>query len=121
MAKIRKTKLSWIPSHSDQAIAYKLYWSKEDNVGYDSNFIELGNVMEVHFPDIIKYLPTRRISLWFGITAVDVEGNESDITHLPGSYNLETPAAPTNVLLKDLDEYEVIEETMGTMGSNLEL
>ena len=59
MAKFIKYKLSWKPSDSDQIVDYKLYWSKEDRVSYDSHFIELGNDSEVYLPDIFKYVPRK--------------------------------------------------------------
>jgi hypothetical protein len=112
MAKYRKCKLSWKPSNSDLFVGYKLYWSKEDAINYDSNFIELGNVCEVIIPDIFKYPPDPGVSLRFGVSAVDLEGNESDIVLLAEMYQASEPAVPLDLSLKTLNDFAVIENTV---------
>lgn len=107
VAKFIKYKLVWKPSDSDLIVSYKLYWSKKDRVGYDSHFIELGNVNEVYLPDIFKYVPRKSESIRFGISAVNIEGNESDITILSETYRAIAPDAPADCMLTDPDEIKV--------------
>ena len=58
MAKIRKCKLSWEASDSENVIGYKLYWSKAAEIGYDSKYIKVGNVTEITLPDDVGYRKT---------------------------------------------------------------
>lgn len=109
MAKIRKCKLSWNTSDADHIVGYKLYWSTNNAVSYDSNFIELGNVREVNIPDILEYVPPVGESILFGITALDKNGNESDITRLAEAYTLTAPPAPIDFSLDVRDDFEIIE------------
>ena len=114
MAKIRKCKLSWNTSDSDHIVGYKLYWSTQNTVSYDSNFIELGNVREVNLPDILEYVPSIGESILFGITAVDMNGNESDITTLAEAYILTAPPAPVEFSIDARDEFDIIETSQET-------
>ena len=111
MAKLRKFKLSWKPSDSDQIAGYKLYWSKESSVSYDSEAIELGNVSEVFLPDVFKQVAGFCGAIALGITAVDIQGNESDITILAETYRAAAPPAPVDFSLKVLDDFRVMETT----------
>lgn len=109
MAKIRKCKLSWNISDSDHIVGYKLYWSTDKTVSYDSNFIDLGNVREVNIPDILDYVPSIGESIFFGIAAVDTNGNESDITTLAEAYKPIAPSAPIDFALDVRDDFDIIE------------
>ncbi|WP_372681106.1 hypothetical protein [Desulfosarcina sp.] len=80
MAKIRKSKLSWKASESENVVGYKLYWSKAAKVGYDSKSIKVGNVTKIALPDDVT-LPDGPVM--FGVTAIDNDGNESDMTTTP--------------------------------------
>lgn len=109
MAKIRKSKLSWHPSESAQIAFYRLYWSTGHKPSYDSESIELGMVTEVFLHDVLKDVPYTSEPVMFGITAVDINGNESDIVTLPKPCHLTGPPAPEGFSLKFLNDYEVIE------------
>lgn len=111
MAKVRKCKLSWKPSDSNQVLEYRLYWSKGDTVSYDSNFFALGNVTEVYLPDVLKLNPRYDMRVVLGVTAVDMNGNESDMVTLATPYQTIAPPAPEGLLLTTLDEFSVIETT----------
>ena len=71
MAKIKKRKLSWIESGSSQVIGYKLYWSNNGAVDYDSKSEMLGNVTEIVLPDDVKSFKPNGGPVRFGVTAVD--------------------------------------------------
>lgn len=122
MAKIRKCKLSWNTSDSEFIVGYKLYWSRDDSVSYHSNFIELGNVREVTIPDVLEYMPSIGESILFGISAVDKNGNESDITLLSEAYRPTAPPAPVDFSLDAGDDFEIIEsiwESADRCGSDI--
>ena len=109
MAKLRRCKISWKPSDSDQIVGYRLYWSKGDTVSYDSNFFELGNVCEVYLPDVLKLDTRYDVHVKLAVTAVDKNGNESDLVTLPKPYQTIAPPAPMDLLLTTLDEFSIIE------------
>ena len=106
MAKIRKCKLSWEVSASDNVIGYKLYWSKAADVSYDSKYIKVGNVTEIALPDDVTLSDG---PVMFGVTAIDKDGNESDMTTMVEPYLLHIPKAPADLSLKPLDEYKLID------------
>ena len=107
MGRIKKCKLSWKPSESDLAVDYRLYWSNETPLGYNSNFIILGNITEVNLPDILADHESSGKSIYLGISAVDKEGNESDIITLREPYKLSAPTAPADLSLTSLDDVEM--------------
>jgi len=107
MGKIRKSKLCWQASDSDEIIGYRLYWSKGNRVSYDSNFFELGKVAEVYLPDVLKLDTRYETSLMLGITAVDINGNESDMITLPAPYKTKIPPAPSGLTISAMDDYLV--------------
>lgn len=109
MAKVRRYKLSWKPSESEQVIGYRLYWSKDHTLDYDSNFFELGKITSVYLPDILKLDPRYNLRVMLGITAVDMNGNESDMVKLAKPYQTIAPPAPEHLLLTALDEFTVLE------------
>lgn len=121
MPKIRKCLLNWKPSESDQFLTYRLYWSKGDTVNYDSNFFEVGNVTEVYLPGLLKLDPRYDLRLMLGVTAVDMNGNESDMAVLPEPYHTKTPPPPAELLLTRLDEPGVRETTPDESPDQMEM
>jgi hypothetical protein len=108
MAKVRRCRISWKPSVSDQVVGYKLYWSEGGMVGYDSNFIELGNVNEAYLPGVISGIPYPDRPIRFGITSVDIYGNESDMALLSEPYQITAPLPPSDFLLEPLDQFTAV-------------
>jgi hypothetical protein len=108
MAKIRKYKLSWEASDSATVIGYKLYWSKGADVSYDSRFIKVGNVTEITLPDDVTLSDG---PVMFGVTAIDKDGNESDMASLAEPYHLHVPKAPGGVFFKPSDEFKLVDAT----------
>ncbi|BBO77212.1 hypothetical protein DSCW_46290 [Desulfosarcina widdelii] len=115
MAKIRKLKLSWNDSDSDTVTGYRLYWSEGTNIGYDSEFIDVGNATEIDLPDDVA-LPDRPIL--FGVTAIDKNGNESDMTTLAEPYLLHAPKAPGSLSLIHSKEFRVMESREATESAS---
>jgi len=106
MAKIRKYQLSWEASDSKNVIGYKLYWSKVTEVQYDSKYIEVGNVADIKLPKSVLLLDQ---PVFFGITAIDKDGNESDMTKMSEPFQVQVPKAPVRLTLEPLDEFEVLD------------
>ena len=105
MAKIKKRKLSWIESGSSQVIGYKLYWSENGSVNYDSKSEMLGNVTEIVLPDDVRSFKPNGGAVRFGVTAVDELGNESDMITLKAPYQFRVPEPPDDLYLQKLDDY----------------
>ena len=105
MAKIRKCKLSWEASTSEHVIGYKLYWSKGTEVDYDSKYLKLGNVTEIALPDDVTLSGG---PVMFGVTAIDRDGNESDLVTLAEPYQLSVPEAPVALSVMPSDEFRLV-------------
>jgi len=106
MAKIRKHKLCWEASASDTVVGYKLYWSRAAEVGYDSRFIKIGNTTEIVLPDDVLLSGG---PVMFGVTAIDRDGNESDMVVLDQPYRLQVPDAPKGLSLESSDEFKLFQ------------
>ena len=106
MAIIRKCKLSWEASSSENVIGYKLYWAKGNAVDYDSKCIKIGNVNEIALPDDVTFSDG---PVMFGVTAVDRDGNESDMVTLAEPYRLHVPQAPVGLSLQPLEDFKLTE------------
>jgi hypothetical protein len=107
VAKIKKRKLSWIESGSSQVIGYKLYWSENGAVDYDSRNVMLGNVTEIVLPDDVESFKPGGGPVKFGVTAVDELGNESDMITLQAPYQFNVPEPPDDLYLQKLDDYYI--------------
>jgi hypothetical protein len=105
MAKMKKRKLCWKASESQQVIGYRLYWAEGGKVGYDSPFAALGNVTEVILPDGVDGFSHSGGPIEFGVAAVDELGNESDLTIFKASYQFNIPLAPEEMWIEPLDEF----------------
>ena len=47
--------------------------------------------------------------MMFGVTAIDKDGNESDMTTIAEPYQLHVPQAPAGLSLHPLDEYKLVD------------
>lgn len=117
MAKIRKCKLSWEASPSERVVGYKLYWSKGPEVSYDSKSLKIGNVTEIILPDDVTLSGG---PVMFGITAVDRDGNESDMVTIAEPYQLHVPEAPAGISIQLSDDFKLV-TTDTPQGENLKL
>ena len=102
MGKIRKKKVRWEPSGSDDVANYRLYWSKYGEVTYDSESAEIGIVTEVVLPDDVPTFPLIAGDIHLGISAINEAGNESDMTKLTAYFNFVVPEPPQNLEVEDL-------------------
>ena len=107
MAKIKRRRLKWVASNSSQVVGYKLYWSENGELNYDSQWAMLGNVIEIVLPDDVKSFTPNGGPIEFGITAVDELGNESDMVTLMAPYQFNVPKAPDDLYLQKLEDFYV--------------
>jgi hypothetical protein len=110
MAKIKRRRLKWVASESSQVVGYKLYWSENGELNYDSQGVMLGNVTEIVLPDDVKSFKPNGGPIVFGITAVDELGNESDMVTLTAPYQFNVPKAPDDLYLQKLEDYFVTDD-----------
>jgi Tfp pilus assembly protein PilZ len=102
MGKIRKKKVRWEPSGSNDVAQYRLYWSKYGEVTYDSESAEIGSGTEVVLPDDVPSFPLVAGDMHLGISAINEAGNESDLTKLTAYFNFVVPEPPQNLEVEDL-------------------
>ena len=107
MAKIKRRRLKWVASNSSQVVGYKLYWSENGDLNYDSQWAMLGNVTEIVLPDDVKSFTPNGGPIEFGITAVDELGNESDMVTLTAPYQFSVPKAPDDLYLQKLEDFSI--------------
>jgi hypothetical protein len=102
VGKIRQKKIRWEASPTSGVNKYKLYWSTDGELDYNSPSLELGNSNEVVLPEGVPSFPLVKGTLTLGISAVNDAGNESDITKMTAEFNLVVPDAPRNLKIEDL-------------------
>ena len=102
MGKVKKKRVRWELSSSPDVASYRLYWSKDGGVNYDSDHADCGRVTEVILPDDIPSFPLETGDMELGISAVNHMGNESEITKLTVDFNFEVPDAPQNLKVEDI-------------------
>jgi actin-like ATPase involved in cell morphogenesis len=99
--RIKRKRIRWHRSPSAEVSNYRLYWSVGEAVGYDSQYVELGDVTEAILPDGIPSFPLISGTVHLGITALSNAGNESDMTKTSASLNLLVPEAPKRIWLEE--------------------
>ena len=102
MAKLRKCKLVWAAVDAEEVVGYKLYWTHGPVVDYDCDAIFVGKVSEIVIPECVDLAGG---PVMFGITALDQEGNESDMTTLDEAFQLHAPQPPQRLRLATADEH----------------
>lgn len=107
MAKIIKRKLCWEASGSPQVVGYKLYWSEDGRVDYNSSCATLGNITEVILPDDLDGYEPAGGSVVFGLSAMDELGNESDMITLDVSNPLTAPRMPEHFWIESAEGYYI--------------
>jgi len=102
MAKIRKKRVRWNASITNDVAGYKLYWAVGEGVGYDSDFAEIYDGTEVILPDEISSFPLVSADVELGITAVSRAGNESDMTKCVAHFDFSAPEAPKEIIVEEM-------------------
>lgn len=105
MAKIKKRRVHWTPSNGENVVGYRLYWSLNGEVAYDSEFADVGNVTELVLPDDIPSFPLVDGNVGLGITAINEIGNESDLTKSSVFFQFIPPEAPKDLWVEVLQEF----------------
>jgi hypothetical protein len=80
--KTKKKRIRWSRSSSPNVVGYRLYWAVSAEVSYDSEFIDIGDRAEVILPDQVPLLHHVCGEVALGITALNRDGNESDMVRL---------------------------------------
>jgi hypothetical protein len=99
--KIKSKRIRWCRSPSAEVSKYRLYWSFDGEVGYDSQYVELGNVSEASLPEDVPSFPLIAGMLYLGITALSKAGNESDMTKVSASVDFTVPEAPKQIWVEE--------------------
>jgi hypothetical protein len=101
VGKIRQKKVRWQGSPTPGIHTYKLYWSTDGVLDYNSPSMEVGNSTEIVLPEGAPSFPLVNGTLTVGISAVNDAGNESDITQVTAEVNFTVPDAPRNLRIED--------------------
>ena len=88
-SKTKKKRIRWNRSPSPSVVSYRLYWMVVGELSYDSEFIDIGDRTEVILPDQVASLQHIHGEVALGITAVNREGNESDMVRF--TLNFDSP------------------------------
>ena len=107
MAKIKKRRLRWNASSSNQVVGYRLYWIEGKGVNYRSKHVDLGNVTDLTLPDDVPDLMPCRGPIEFGITAIDELGNESNMAVVAAPYQFNVPEPPSGLKIETLSDFFV--------------
>jgi len=102
VGKIRQKKIRWEASPTSGVNKYKLYWSTDGFVDYNSPSMELSNSNEIVLPEGAPSFPLVKGTVALGVSAVNDAGNESDITKMTAEFNFAVPDAPRNLKIEDL-------------------
>jgi hypothetical protein len=94
----RKKRIRWSRSPSPGVVSYRLYWATAGEVNYHSEFIDVGDKSEVVLPDQVPPLRHVRGKAAIGITAVNGEGNESDMVSLAFDFDSPDQETPAGLL-----------------------
>ncbi len=104
MGKVKRERLIWDRSLSDKVTKYRVYWSKDGGIDYDSDYAEVGNVAQVMLPDDIPSFPSVADEMELGVSAISEAGNESEITKIVVSVDFTVPEPPRNLKLEDFQD-----------------
>lgn len=99
--KIRSRRVHWEPSTSEGVTCYRLYWSTKEAVGYESDHADLGNVTQIKLPDDIPSFPLFAGQIELGISAINLAGNESEITRAIACFDFRLPEAPRSLVVDE--------------------
>jgi len=104
----RRARIHWKPSKSQQVVGYKLYWAVGRSVDYHADFTEIGNVNEVILPDDIPSFSVFPMNTEIGVTAVDQNGSESDMTKCTVIFKFPSKEAEIFDNVIDMEKLECI-------------
>ena len=79
-------------------VSYRLYWTVVGDLSYNSEFIDIGDRTEVILPDEVPSLQHVRGEVALGITAVNREGNQSDMVRFTVNFDSPVQGFPAGLL-----------------------
>jgi hypothetical protein len=97
-SKTKKKRIRWTPSSSPTVVGYRLYWAVVGEVSYDSEFIGIADRTEVVLPDEVPSLRHARGVVALSITAINREGNESDMVRFTVNFDSPVKEGPAGLL-----------------------
>jgi Tfp pilus assembly protein PilZ len=101
VGKVKRKRLIWDRSLSDKVTKYRVYWSRDGGIDYDSDYVEVGNVAQVILPDDIPSFPSVADGMELGVSAISEAGNESEITKIIVSVDFTIPEPPRDLKMED--------------------
>jgi hypothetical protein len=104
LGKIRRRRVRWRGSETQDVTGYKLYWAIGGGVDYSSDSAEVGNTTEVVLPDDVLSFPLVSADIELGVTALNAMGNESDMTKFTAPFEFTVPDPPGSLVVESLDE-----------------
>jgi hypothetical protein len=98
VSKTKKKRIRWSRSPSPNVVGYRLYWAMAGEVSYESEFIDIGDRTEVILPDQVPPLHHVRGEVTLGITALNRDGNESDMVRFSVDFDFPVAGVPAGLL-----------------------
>jgi hypothetical protein len=105
-SKTKKKRIRWNRSPSLSVVGYRIYWAVAGEVRYDSEFIDIGDRTEVVLPDQVPSLQHVRGEVALGITAVNREGNESDMVRFTVNFDSLVQGVSAGLLRPGVEGWE---------------
>jgi len=107
VSKIKRKRIRWNRSSSPNVVGYRLYWEVVGELSYDSEFIEIGDRTEVILPDQVPLLHHVHGEVALGITALNRDGNESDMVRFSVHFDSPVQGVPAGLLRLGAEGWEL--------------
>jgi len=106
VSKTKKKRIRWSRSPSPGVVNYRLYFAFLGEVSYDSEFVDLGDRIEIMLPDHVPPLLHVRGKVALGITALSRNGNESDMVRFSVNFDFPDHGVPAGLLRPGAEGWE---------------
>ncbi len=100
MAKIKTKTIRWNPSPDSDVAVYRVYYAKGSAVDYTNPFIETTNTEVIAPNDFPADAFDEDVDYTVGVTAVDDQGNESDMVVLSHPFDFIPPSAVSGLVVE---------------------
>ena len=98
VSKTKKKRIGWSRSSSPNVVGYRLYWAVSGEVSYNSEFIDIGDRTEAILPDQVPPLHHFRGEIALSITALNCNGNESDMVRFNVHFDAPDQGVPAGLV-----------------------